>query len=151
MLPAISVKYHGCKCEISRRYTEFKDGVLTYKIYANYAEIASCDKDAAGELIIPSEIEGVPVTSICAGAFYNSDDLVSITIPVSVTEILVLCAALSSNADVEPPDIVFTVCGINTDGKINAVDASLLLAYFADLAVDETLTLDAFLADKIRK
>jgi len=68
-------------------YAEFKDSVLTYKIYDDHAEISQCDKDATGELIIPSEIEGVSVTSIGFRSFQDCVYLQSVTIPDSVTSI----------------------------------------------------------------
>ena len=37
---------------------------------------------------------------------------------------------------------------INGDGKLTAIDASLILAYTAELASDENLTLEAFLASR---
>ena len=48
--------------------------------------ITDCDTSASGDLVIPSEIEGYPVTVIGNQAFrYN--DLTSVTIPDSVTSI----------------------------------------------------------------
>jgi hypothetical protein len=41
-----------------------------------------------------------------------------------------------------------SVCDINKDGMLNAVDASLVLAYYADLALKPDLTLEAFLAER---
>ncbi|MCD8219144.1 MAG: leucine-rich repeat domain-containing protein, partial [Ruminococcus sp.] len=50
-------------------------------------EIADCPTSATGDLEIPSEIDGVAVTSIARWAFYGCDDLATITIPDSVTSI----------------------------------------------------------------
>ncbi|MCD7958046.1 MAG: leucine-rich repeat domain-containing protein, partial [Ruminococcus sp.] len=50
-------------------------------------EITDCDTDAKGELEIPSEIDGVALTSIRRKAFYNCNYLTSITIPDGVTSI----------------------------------------------------------------
>jgi len=50
-------------------------------------EITDCDTDAKGELEIPSEIDGVALTSIGRKAFYNCNYLTSITIPDGVTSI----------------------------------------------------------------
>ncbi len=64
-------------------------------IYENYKYILQSDETISiskyigedTELIIPSEINGYPVTSIGSGAFSNSDTLISVTIPDSVTSI----------------------------------------------------------------
>ena len=50
-------------------------------------EITDCDNEAAGELEIPAEIDGKPVTSIGDGAFSVCSGLTEITIPDSVTSI----------------------------------------------------------------
>ena len=50
-------------------------------------EITDCDNEAAGELEIPAEIDGKPVTSIGDGAFSVCSGLTKITIPNGVTSI----------------------------------------------------------------
>ena len=60
---------------------------LDYEIKNGEVTITGCDKSITGELIIPSEIEGYPVTSIDYSAFYGGTGLTSITIPNSVTSI----------------------------------------------------------------
>ena len=49
--------------------------------------IEDCDFDAEGELIIPSTIEGVPVTRIVQYAFQNARKLTNIVIPNSISVI----------------------------------------------------------------
>lgn len=70
--------------------------------------------------------------------------------PVDASKILIKFAELSAPDAETPSAEVIAKYDINGDGRITAVDASLLLAYCANLAGDETLTLDAFLADKIK-
>lgn len=75
---------------IAASAADFKVGVygdLTYFEYSDYVKISSCDTSAEGEIEIPAEISGLPVTSIAKDAFYDCSGLTSVTIPDSVTEI----------------------------------------------------------------
>jgi len=60
---------------------------LTYEITNGEVTITDCDENASGELIIPDTIEGYPVTSIKAYAFFFCNKLNSVKIPISVSDI----------------------------------------------------------------
>ena len=60
---------------------------LTWTTTGENVTITDCNTGAFGELVIPNTIEGNPVTSIGAGAFYNCTSLTSIPIPDGVTSI----------------------------------------------------------------
>ena len=60
-------------------------GDLTYEIADGEVAITSCDRSAEGDLELPAEIEGFPVTSIKHRAFYRCEGLTSISIPDSIT------------------------------------------------------------------
>ena len=62
-------------------------GDLSYQITNDQVTITGCKTSAEGELVIPAEIEGLPVTSIGHVAFRNRNSLTSVTIPDSVTSI----------------------------------------------------------------
>ncbi len=68
-------------------YTEDIYEHLVYRNYGDYIEISYCCLLNVPEIIIPSEIEGLPVTTIGDRAFENHKDLKSIEIPKSVTSI----------------------------------------------------------------
>ncbi|MCM1505634.1 MAG: leucine-rich repeat protein [Ruminococcus flavefaciens] len=83
--------------------------LLTYNNYGDYIEIVRCD-DSATEVIIPSDIEGVPVTNIKFNAFCNCSYLESVVIPDSVKVIgeraFFGCTSLTS---IEIPDSVTSI------------------------------------------
>lgn len=62
------------------------DSGLVYEVHEDYVEITGYT-GTAFNLVIPAEIESLPVTSIGAYAFQNCASLISITIPDSVTSI----------------------------------------------------------------
>ena len=64
-----------------------KIGVLSYYISNGEAAITDCDESATGEIIIPDEIDGYPVTSIDQFAFKNCDSITSVKIGENVTVI----------------------------------------------------------------
>ncbi len=49
--------------------------------------IGGCDESFSGDLVIPDEIDGLPVAGISYSAFKNCTGLTSVTIPASVKEI----------------------------------------------------------------
>ena len=66
-------------------YTEMSNGILTFYVYSDHAEVKSCKKSAEGEITIPAKFSGVPVTKICKYAFAECSELTSVIIPDSVT------------------------------------------------------------------
>ena len=75
------------------------DNGLQYNIYGNYVMITDYTGSDT-DVVIPAEIEGLPVIEIRMYAFYNSPDLASISIPDSITEIgegaFQCCSSLTS-------------------------------------------------------
>ena len=58
---------------------------LTYEIEDGKVTITGCDTSLSGDIVLPSKIEGKPVTSIGGKAFYKCSSLTGVTIPNSVT------------------------------------------------------------------
>ena len=56
---------------------------LTYKIKNNEVYISDCDRSISGDVVIPAEIDGLPVTEL-GSAFMYCDGITSIVIPDSV-------------------------------------------------------------------
>ncbi|MDE6425985.1 MAG: leucine-rich repeat protein [Ruminococcus sp.] len=90
-------------------YTEGTYGQLTYKNYVDYIEISGCDKKAE-TVVIPAEIDGVPVMRIGDFAFEKCKGLISVEIPDSVTSIgagaFYACHGLTS---IEIPDSITSI------------------------------------------
>ena len=62
-------------------------GSLRYNVAGLEVHIIDCDNNALGEIIIPREIEGFPVTTIKEKAFWNCASITGVRIPNTVTEI----------------------------------------------------------------
>lgn len=70
-------------------WTEAEDTVyyddMQFDLFSDYAVVNYCG-DKKGDVVIPSEINGLPVTKIFDGAFY-SDNITSITLPDTIDEL----------------------------------------------------------------
>lgn len=64
-----------------------KYGVLSYEIRDGIVKILSCDESAAGEIDIPNEIEGYPVTELADWLFSYFKEISGIRIPANVSAI----------------------------------------------------------------
>lgn len=60
---------------------------LTIDIEDDHAVVSSCKADATGKIVIPSNVNNIPVTMICDYAFENCTQIEEVFIPDSITEI----------------------------------------------------------------
>ncbi len=67
-------------------YAELQIGDFTYLKFPTHIEIARCTSDAS-EIIVPEQIDDLPVTIICEGAFQGLSNLTAVVLPQSVKEI----------------------------------------------------------------
>ncbi|MDE6832626.1 MAG: leucine-rich repeat protein [Ruminococcus sp.] len=100
---------------------EYNYGSLEYVSYGSYIEITGCNKFVT-EVVIPEEIDGIPVTSIGFLAFADNRKLKSIVIPDSITNIdnsafwactEMTSLTLSKNLTYIPAD-AFAHCGLTS-------------------------------------
>lgn len=86
IMPSVGGKTADNAVITANAYTEGTYEQLKYKNYSEYIEITDCDESATS-VVIPAEIDGVPVTIIGDSAFKNCKSLTEIVIPDSVTDI----------------------------------------------------------------
>ena len=65
--------------------TDGDNNIIVYYLNDDFAKVVSCM--ASGDLIIPNEINGIPVAEIDSNAFVNCTALSSIVLPESITSI----------------------------------------------------------------
>lgn len=66
--------------------SEVTVGDLTCETYSDHVEVTGCSSSAT-TVVIPSEVQSLPVTVIASSAFYDCDSLSQVTIPDSITSI----------------------------------------------------------------
>ena len=62
-------------------------GVLTYTSDGSSISITRCQTTATAAVVVPNEIEGLPVTSIADSAFTDCKTVTAVTLPPTVTEL----------------------------------------------------------------
>lgn len=65
----------------AKSYTETTIDNIKYHIYSEYAEMFECDKNVEGSIIIPSNVNGIPITSIYHYSFHGCSKLKSVSLP----------------------------------------------------------------------
>ena len=99
-----------------------------YSVYKDHADFTKCSESYSGDLIIPAEVNGVPVTRLGGRPFSSCRDLTSVKIPATVTEITGHLAGYAKNLT------QFIVDGNNetfcsVDGVVYTKDMKTLVAY----------------------
>lgn len=97
-------------------FTTVKDGSFTYRIYSDHAEFEKCERFFWGEVNIPNEKSGVPVTAVLANAFKDRMMVSAVTVPETVKSI---AASSFSGSGCKTVTILGVKCDINKDCGIN--------------------------------
>lgn len=74
-------------CSDKKDSSSVTEGSFTYEIVSDHATITGCSSDVYSDIVVPDNINGVPVTAIGSNAFYKCFGLKSVTIPSSVKKI----------------------------------------------------------------
>lgn len=92
---------------------------LNFDVYGDHAELTGCEDTAITSVVIPDEVEGVPVTGIVDSPFGFCRQLRSITIPDTLEEFSFfdLCSTtvVKVGSDEEPMPSVAEVCVSETN------------------------------------
>jgi surface protein len=121
--PGYFSAHEGVSLEIPAKLksTRVTDGMLTYRVFADHAEVLKCAEDAEGEIVIAEDIEGKPVTKIGNTAFYMCKELTSVVMPDTIKEIgrgafadMKLNEIILSSSLEIIDDIVFTHCNFGS-------------------------------------
>ena len=90
---------------------------IRYDFFSDHVVVCRCEK--GGEIVIPSEIEGLPVTEIFDGAFY-SEEITSIVLPDSVREISEhMCAGCINLRSIKLPANITSIPEFAFEGCIS--------------------------------
>lgn len=93
-------------CDYREESTEVTDGKLTFEVFSDHAVLKNCDRKTAGELTVPAEVNGVPVTVIDGKAFDKCEFLDSVILPDGLKEIGSLAFKDSGVKDISIPGSV---------------------------------------------
>lgn len=98
------------------------DGMV-YNVYYDHAELISCDKDITGKVVIPSEVEGVPVRKIGESAF-TGRKIEEVVIPLSVREI---GRAAFASTEIKKVVVPYSVTSIDKEAFISSQLESVVI------------------------
>ena len=68
-------------------YEEVVVDGLTYAVYSDYAELTDTPSDIEGVFVVPSTVNGLPVTCTWSSAFWSKAEMTGVFFPASVTQI----------------------------------------------------------------
>ena len=98
-----------------------------YSVYEDHAVLTKCSDSYEGDFVIPAEVQGVPVTRIGERVFGFQKQIVSVTIPATVTEIGGHLAGYSTLQKYIVDENNKTFCSV--DGVVFTKDMKTLVSY----------------------
>ncbi|MBO7395725.1 MAG: leucine-rich repeat protein [Ruminococcus sp.] len=98
-----------------------------YSVYEDHAILSKCSDSYVGDFVIPAEVQGVPITRIGERVFGFQKQIVSVTIPATVTEIGGHLAGYSTLQKYIVDENNKTFCSV--DGVVFTKDMKTLVAY----------------------
>jgi len=108
---------------------------MAYNVYSDHAELISSDKDITGKVVIPSEVEGVPVRKIGESAF-TGRHIDEVVIPVSVREI---GQAAFASTDLKKAVVPYSVTKIAKEAFISdQLESVIILNERCEIADDDS-------------
>ena len=124
-------------------YTEFPENGIIYHLYSDHAVVSGYDESLTGDITIPSKVKDLPVTTIGTEAFYENQNITSVSIPdsVSIIDNRAFCNCNSLTSAKLPDTItkagssIFANCNILTNVNIPTSLTTIPIGFLDNTAI----------------